>query len=218
MGRALLVGVLFLTIIATIGFVRIWWLQGGEVWYADDLARMGINPTLAPLAPVYLSFRSGSENVAYLMQVIPKEFDYFRGGLFWRTLSVLWVRHQQLSASYLGETVFGNDPYIFGPVGATTIGTFWAEGGYVGIVLGFTIIGYALEWLYIRMTRVDTIFWRLCYTSMLVTCLIYIYGTFFGEINILMRLFFLSVLSLASANIKVREWSPSLSSASTLET
>jgi oligosaccharide repeat unit polymerase len=196
-----------LLVVGSIGFARIWFLQAGDTWYQDEMVKLGINPMLAPLAPLYLSFRSGAENLAFLSTEIPRYHDYFRGELLWRTLSVFWVRHQQLSASYLMENVFGMDPAVFGPVGATTVGTFWAEGGYVGISLGFALIGILLETTYRRMLRSNTVFGQLCYVSCLGTCLIYIYGTFFGEINLIVRLVLLGLISFAARSTPRKTWS-----------
>jgi oligosaccharide repeat unit polymerase len=154
----LVAGLIILPLLSVTGYYRS--LQEYGPAYVADLVDMGIPVKLQPLTNIYLYIRAPIVTFRSALGVIPAIVPYQHGSLtFGVLLQLLPGRHP--SSDYFFKSILGHE-FVGAGEPASLLGTFYADFGMVGIVLGMFATGLFVKAVYVQMFR-GSLGWLLVY-------------------------------------------------------
>ena len=170
----LMAGLALAALLSLSGYYRS--IQHFGTSYAVDVTKLGIPAQLQPFSNIYLYVRAPIETFREVMRIIPTVVPFQRGSLsLGFILQLLPGRHP--SSDYFFKDLLG---HTFEGLGepATILGTFYADYGALGIVVGMFITGLMTKLIYVHMFR-GSLGWLLAYCFLWQKLIGGLYGSLF---------------------------------------
>jgi len=173
-GYVILGGSILVVLLSVTGYYRS--LQHFGVTYALDLAELGIPIPLQPFSNIYLYIRAPLDTFRNAVGVIPAITPFQHGFLsVGFVLQILPGHHP--SSDYFFKDLLRHTFQGFGEP-ASILGTFYADFGTAGIVLGMFLTGIMVAAMYRHMYR-GSVGWILVYCFFWQKLIGGLYGTLF---------------------------------------